>query len=54
MNTEQKLQWLPTSVKEMKERGWESADVILFSGDAYVDHLFRCCRYRQDYWNHWG
>ena len=38
MNTEQKLQWLPTSVKEMKERGWENADVILFSGDAYVDH----------------
>lgn len=38
MNTEQKPQWLPTSVKEMKERGWENADVILFSGDAYVDH----------------
>lgn len=38
MNTEQKLQWLPTSAKEMKERGWENADVILFSGDAYVDH----------------
>ncbi|MBN1819771.1 MAG: YgiQ family radical SAM protein [Prolixibacteraceae bacterium] len=30
--------WLPTSRKEMKERGWENADVILFSGDAYVDH----------------
>lgn len=38
MNTEQKLQWLPTSAKEMKERGWEQADVILFSGDAYIDH----------------
>ena len=23
---------------EVKERGWESLDVILFSGDAYVDH----------------
>lgn len=30
--------WLPTSVKEAKLRGWETLDVILFSGDAYVDH----------------
>lgn len=30
--------WLPTSAKEMKQRGWDSADVILFSGDAYIDH----------------
>ncbi len=30
--------WLPTSVKEMQQRGWESVDVVLFSGDAYVDH----------------
>jgi len=30
--------WLPTSVKEMQALGWEQADVILFSGDAYVDH----------------
>ena len=30
--------WLPTSVKEMKALGWEAADVILFTGDAYVDH----------------
>jgi len=30
--------WLPTSRKEMDRRGWEQADVILFSGDAYVDH----------------
>ncbi len=30
--------WLPTSVKEMKARGWESVDVVLFTGDAYVDH----------------
>ncbi|MDE7449391.1 MAG: YgiQ family radical SAM protein [Paramuribaculum sp.] len=30
--------WLPTSVKEMKLRGWEQPDVILFTGDAYVDH----------------
>lgn len=38
MDTIQQLQWLPTSVKEVKERGWEYLDVILFSGDAYVDH----------------
>jgi uncharacterized radical SAM protein YgiQ len=30
--------WLPTTRKEMDLRGWEEADVILFSGDAYVDH----------------
>ncbi|MCX6137143.1 MAG: YgiQ family radical SAM protein [Ignavibacteriales bacterium] len=28
----------PTSVKEMKALGWDRADVILFSGDAFVDH----------------
>ncbi|MBR3566974.1 MAG: YgiQ family radical SAM protein [Salinivirgaceae bacterium] len=30
--------WLPTSVKEMAARGWDQPDVVLFSGDAYVDH----------------
>lgn len=30
--------WLPTSVKEMKAHGWDYVDVVLFSGDAYVDH----------------
>ena len=30
--------FLPTSVKEMRELGWEQADVVLFTGDAYVDH----------------
>ena len=30
--------WLPTTKKEMEIRGWDSVDVILFSGDAYVDH----------------
>ena len=33
-----KSDWLPTTRKEMELRGWEQADVILFSGDAYVDH----------------
>jgi len=30
--------WLPTSKKEMTKHGWKDADVILFSGDAYIDH----------------
>ena len=30
--------FLPTTKKEMELRGWQQADVILFSGDAYVDH----------------
>ncbi|WP_106827893.1 YgiQ family radical SAM protein [Parabacteroides pacaensis] len=34
-----KLQdWLPTTKKEVELRGWDCLDVILFSGDAYVDH----------------
>lgn len=31
-------QWLPTTKKEVESRGWDSIDVILFTGDAYVDH----------------
>ena len=30
--------WLPTTRKELEQRGWDWVDVILFSGDAYVDH----------------
>ncbi len=30
--------FLPTSKKEMEMLGWEYADVILFTGDAYIDH----------------
>ncbi|PCJ27836.1 MAG: YgiQ family radical SAM protein [Flavobacteriales bacterium] len=30
--------WLPTTKKECEQRGWDELDVILFSGDAYVDH----------------
>ncbi len=31
-------QWLPTTVKEMQQRGWSQPDIVFFSGDAYVDH----------------
>lgn len=30
--------FLPTTKKECELRGWTELDVILFSGDAYVDH----------------
>ncbi len=31
-------EWLPTTTKEIKRLGWTSVDVILFTGDAYIDH----------------
>ena len=30
--------WLPTTKKEVELRKWEELDVIIFSGDAYIDH----------------
>ena len=30
--------FLPTTQKELKLLGWDEVDVVLFSGDAYVDH----------------
>lgn len=30
--------WMPITKKEVEQRGWEEVDVILISGDAYVDH----------------
>jgi uncharacterized radical SAM protein YgiQ len=30
--------WLPTTNKEVALLGWEELDVIIFTGDAYVDH----------------
>ena len=29
---------IPTSVKEVQKLGWDYIDVIIFSGDAFVDH----------------
>ncbi len=30
--------FLPTTKKEIELRGWNEVDVVLFSGDAYIDH----------------
>ena len=30
--------WIPMSHKEAEKRGWDEFDIILISGDAYVDH----------------
>ena len=30
--------FLPVTMEEMKERGWQQADFVLVTGDAYVDH----------------
>lgn len=30
--------FLPTSAKEMAALGWDYVDVVLFTGDAYIDH----------------
>ncbi|NDV81389.1 YgiQ family radical SAM protein [Bacteroides sp. 51] len=38
MKAYQLTAWLPTTKKEVELRGWDELDVILFSGDAYVDH----------------
>ena len=31
-------QFLPVSVADMEERGWDSYDFLIITGDAYVDH----------------
>ncbi len=32
------MPFLPITKKEMSERGWDAADFIIVTGDAYVDH----------------
>ncbi len=32
------MSFLPTTVKEMRSLGWDYVDIVLFSGDAYIDH----------------
>ena len=38
MKAYQLTDWLPTTRREMELRGWDEADVILMSADAYIDH----------------
>ena len=38
MNNRKVTDWLPTTRKEAEMRGWDEMDVVIFSGDAYVDH----------------
>ncbi|RLE20421.1 MAG: hypothetical protein DRJ65_18280, partial [Acidobacteria bacterium] len=30
--------FLPTSREEIEARGWDAPDIVLVSGDAYIDH----------------
>jgi len=32
------MPFLPITKEEMLDRGWDCADVVLVTGDAYVDH----------------
>ena len=32
------MAFLPTTLKEVRARGWDELDIILFTGDAYIDH----------------
>lgn len=34
----QRTDFLPTTKKELELLGWDEVDVVLFSGDAYIDH----------------
>lgn len=36
--SEQNAYMIPTSAKEIQKLGWEYVDIIIFSGDAYIDH----------------
>ena len=33
-----KTSFLPITAKEVQERGWQEVDIVIISGDAYVDH----------------
>ena len=33
-----KMDFLPVTKKDLKERGWDGLDIVLITGDAYVDH----------------
>ncbi len=38
MNMQPSMQFLPATTDEMKALGWDRPDVVLITGDAYVDH----------------
>lgn len=38
MKTTDSLSPLPATIKEFKARGWDAIDIVLITGDAYVDH----------------
>lgn len=38
MTVVSKQKWLPLTRDEMIRKGWEQPDIVLVSGDAYVDH----------------
>jgi uncharacterized radical SAM protein YgiQ len=40
MNIEKRpiTDWLPITKKELEKHGWDELDVVIVSGDAYVDH----------------
>lgn len=38
MKTNNSSQFIPTTPDEMHKRGWDQADIILVTGDAYIDH----------------
>lgn len=42
-NNNYKQQWLPITKKETDRLGWDYVDVVLFSGDAYIDHPSMGC-----------
>lgn len=40
------MAFLPITVEEVEERGWDEIDFVFVTGDSYVDHpLFRCVYY---------
>ncbi|HNT98943.1 MAG TPA: hypothetical protein PKK31_11815, partial [Elusimicrobiales bacterium] len=32
------MSFLPATAEEMKKSGWDAPDIVLVTGDAYVDH----------------
>ena len=41
--------WLPITKKELDKRGIDQLDVVIVSGDAYVDHPWAAAYFRERY-----